>query len=56
MVKYSVGHCADFFRGIKKLVDLFSEQELPLFKIYIERAEQLLKRNTACKNFFIKTR
>jgi DNA mismatch repair ATPase MutS len=44
MVKYSVIHCADFFRGIKKLVGLFSQQELPsFFKIYIERAEQLLK-------------
>ncbi|HEX6171127.1 MAG TPA: DNA mismatch repair protein MutS, partial [Chitinophagaceae bacterium] len=44
MVKYSVGHCADFFRGLKNLVDLFSQQELPaFFKIYIERAEQLLR-------------
>ena len=44
MVKYSVGHCADFFRGIKKLVALFSQQELPVFfKFYIERAEQLLR-------------
>ena len=43
MVKYSMNHCADFFRGIKKLVGLFSRQELPpFFKIYIERAEQLL--------------
>lgn len=44
MVKYSVGHLADFYRGIKKLVQLFSGQEFPLFfKIYIERAEQLLR-------------
>lgn len=44
MVKYSVSHCADFFRGMKKLVALFSQQELPaFFKIYIERAEQLLR-------------
>jgi DNA mismatch repair protein MutS len=42
MVKYSVSHCADFFRGLKKLVNLFSEQELPaFFKIYIERAQNL---------------
>ena len=44
MVKYSVGHMADFYRGIKRLVTIFSEQDLPsFFKIYIERAEQLLK-------------
>ena len=35
MVKYSVSHCADFFRGLRKLVGLFSQQELPaFFKIY----------------------
>ena len=44
MVKYSISHCADFFRGLRKLVGLFSQQELPaFFKIYIERAEQLLR-------------
>jgi DNA mismatch repair protein MutS len=44
MIKYSVGHMADFYRGIKKLTSLFIQSELPAyFKIYIERAEQLLK-------------
>jgi DNA mismatch repair protein MutS len=44
MVKYSMTHCADFYRGINRLVNLFCQQELPaFFKIYIERAEQLLK-------------
>lgn len=44
MVKYSVGHCADFFRGIRLLINMFNEQELPsFFKLYIERAEQLLR-------------
>lgn len=44
MVKYSVGHLADFYRGIKRLVTIFSRQDLPsFFKKYIERAEQLLK-------------
>jgi DNA mismatch repair ATPase MutS len=49
MVKYSIGHLADFYRGIKKLTSLFSQSEpgsyrMPAyFKIYIERAEQLLK-------------
>ncbi len=44
MIKYSIVHLADFYRGIKKLTSLFSQSELPAyFKIYIERAEQLLK-------------
>lgn len=50
MVKYSIGHMADFYRGIKKLVSLFSQHELPAyFKIYIERAEQLLKETPLTK-------
>lgn len=50
MVKYSVSHCADFFRGITRLVNLFREQELPsFFKLYIERAEQLLKEDPLAK-------
>lgn len=44
MIRYSVGHFADFYRGIYKLVEMFSHQELPVFfKIYIERASQLLR-------------
>lgn len=44
MVKYSVNHLADFYRGINKLVNLFKGEEFPpFFSIYIERAEQLLK-------------
>jgi len=50
MVKYSVGHLADFYRGIRKLVNLFMEQELPVFfQLYIERAEQLLKETPLSK-------
>jgi len=50
MVKYSVTHCADFFRGISLLIHLFSQQELPaFFKIYIERAEQLLRETPLAK-------
>jgi DNA mismatch repair ATPase MutS len=50
MVKYSVSHFADFYRGIYKLTRLFSHQELPaFFKIYIERAEQLLKETPLAK-------
>jgi DNA mismatch repair protein MutS len=45
MVKYSVKHFADFYRGIKKLALQFDDLgDLPLsFKIYIERIFQLLK-------------
>lgn len=50
MVKYSVSHCADFFRGLKRLVGLFNQQELPaFFKLYIERAEQLLRETPLAK-------
>jgi DNA mismatch repair ATPase MutS len=44
MIRYSVKHFADFYRGIKKLARLFESLELPLyFKIYIDRIIQLLK-------------
>ena len=45
MVKYSMTHFGDFYRGIKKLALLFADQEdLPLsFKIYIQRILQLLR-------------
>jgi DNA mismatch repair protein MutS len=45
MVKYSMRHFADFYRGIKNLAQQFNEQiDLPLsFKIYIERIRRLLK-------------
>jgi DNA mismatch repair ATPase MutS len=45
MVKYSVRHFADFYRGIKRLAIQFDDSpDLPLsFKIYIERILQLLK-------------
>jgi len=45
MVKYSIRHFADFYRGIKKLAMLFTDlDDLPAsFRIYIERILQLLK-------------
>jgi len=44
MVKYSIKHFADFYRGIKKLAKQFEDQDLPAsFSIYIERVLQLLK-------------
>jgi DNA mismatch repair protein MutS len=45
MVKYSMKHFGDFYRGIKTLALEFAGQEhLPLsFKIYIERVLQLLR-------------
>lgn len=43
MVKYSMGHFADFYRGIKTLVSLFQQSSLPAsFKMFIERAAQIL--------------
>jgi DNA mismatch repair protein MutS len=50
MVKYSVTHATDFYRGIKKLIGLFTDADLPpFFKIYIERAEQILKEGPLAK-------
>ena len=45
MVKYSVRHFADFYRGIRRLAKQFDDlADLPLsFKVYIERIFQLLK-------------
>lgn len=50
MINYSMGHFADFYGGIKRLVSLFRESRLPdFFKIYIERAEQLLNEQPLAK-------
>jgi DNA mismatch repair ATPase MutS len=44
MVKYSVGHFADFYRGIKKIAELLEELDLPAnIKLYIDRINGLLK-------------
>ena len=44
MLKYSMGHVSDFYRGIKKLTSLFSQLDLPAyFRFYMERADQILK-------------
>ena len=44
MVKYSVSHFADFFRGIKNIAGLLEDLELPMgIKIYIERIAQVIK-------------
>lgn len=45
ILRFSLKHFADFFRGIKKLADILSREDLPLAtKIYIERLEILLKK------------
>src|SRR5687768_15321149 len=50
MVKYSVNHLADFYRGMKRLVALLMESELPaFFKIFVERAGQILKETPLAK-------
>jgi DNA mismatch repair protein MutS len=44
MVKYSMTHFADFFRGIKKIAALLESIDLPpAIGIYIERIVQILK-------------
>lgn len=44
MVKYSVTHFADFYRGIKKIADLLVELDLPPnIRLYIDRINGLLK-------------
>ena len=44
MIKFSVKHFADFYRGLKKLVAQFEDVDLPnYFKLYIDRITQLLK-------------
>ena len=44
MIKYSMKHFADFFRGMRRLKELLIPVDLPAsFKIYIERIDQLLR-------------
>ncbi len=44
MIKYSVKHFADFYRGIRKLIQLFDGKELPArIQFHIDRFEDLLK-------------
>jgi len=44
MVKYSVPHFADFFRGLKEIASLLNGVDLPSnISIYIERINQVLK-------------
>ena len=44
MLKYSIPHFADFFRGAKKIAELLEDLDLPIsIRIYIDRLEGLLK-------------
>lgn len=44
MIKYSVKHFSDFYRGLDKLLMLFSATELPLnLSFYIDRIRHILK-------------
>lgn len=44
MVKYSIPHFGDFYRGLKAIAGLLAELDLPLgLRIYIERILQLLR-------------
>ncbi|HEV7620817.1 MAG TPA: DNA mismatch repair protein MutS [Flavisolibacter sp.] len=44
MLKYSIKHFADFFRGLKKLLHLFSATELPSnLSFYIDRIRKIIE-------------
>ena len=44
MIKYSVKHFADFFRGLFKLIDLFESTDLPQnLSFYLDRIKHLLR-------------
>jgi DNA mismatch repair ATPase MutS len=44
MVKYSMTHFADFYRGIKKIADLLDGLDLPAnIKLYVDRINGILK-------------
>ena len=44
MVKYSVGHFADFYRGLKNIASLLEDLDLPAnIKFYIDRINKTLK-------------
>jgi DNA mismatch repair protein MutS len=44
MVKYSIVHFADFYRGIKNIARLLEDLDLPIgIKIYIDRISQVLR-------------
>jgi DNA mismatch repair protein MutS len=48
LVRYSIGHFADFIKGIRQLITLFNEAQTPRpLLTYIQRAEQLLKTDVA---------
>src|SRR5205085_1071570 len=50
MLKYSVKHFADFYRGLKKILELMSSTELPgNLKYYIERIAAILKEEPLMK-------
>lgn len=45
IIKFSVSHFIDFFKGIKNLIELFDETQSPFFiSQYIERAKDILQR------------
>jgi DNA mismatch repair protein MutS len=44
MIKYSITHFADFYRGIRKIAELLEEVDLPpAIRLYLERINGILK-------------
>lgn len=48
IVKYSVGHCIDFVKGMAQTISLFNEEEAPpVLKVVLQRASLLLNKGQA---------
>ncbi len=57
MVKYSMPHFADFYRGIKKIAELLDDLDLPpAIKLYIDRINGILKEQPLQRLSAIETR
>src|SRR6188768_278263 len=53
MVKFSMKHFADFFRGLKKLSNLFSSVNLPeQMRFYLERVEKAMLEHPLKQNLY----
>lgn len=45
IIKYTVGHCIDFVKGIQQTIDLFTGEQLPsLLQTLFQRLEQLMNK------------
>ncbi|MBE7173371.1 MAG: DNA mismatch repair protein MutS [Williamsia sp.] len=50
LIRYSIGHFADFVRGFRQLISMFSDDDTPAFlKQYIKRADSLLRNDVVLR-------